>query len=522
MSSRKVSRREFVGGTASAALSAMIVPRHVLGRGFQAPSDTLNVAFAGCGGQGMENASNLTSQNIVALCDVDFGYVDRSLAGRLRIVEGREVGENTLKLRDQFMAAKRYADFREMLDKQKDIDGVVVATPDHAHAIIAKSAMQLKKHVYVQKPLTHSVHEARTLRALAKSTGVVTQMGNQGHSSNDARLINEWIQAGLIGPVREVQVWTNRPTGWWPQGIPRPGRPVPSMPSTAPTPPVYAPNGPKLQAGAPQWNQGMINNLISEGLWANNYSPPSSLDWDLYTAPASHDVAYHPIYHPFNWRGWVDFGVGALGDMGAHLIDHPFWALGLSAPTSIEATSTAWGGGSRNPASYPMATTVHYEFAARGKEPPVRLSWFDGGLYPPRPAMLPDDITLVSEGGVFFIGDKGVLMHQTYGAKPQLFPRELMAKTASVPQTYPRIAVSHEMNWAQACKGEGKTTSPFEYAAQLTETMLLGIVALRAGQGRKLKYDASAMMLTDAGTAPPNAPDPNQFLKPGYRPGWEV
>ncbi|MGH7524535.1 MAG: Gfo/Idh/MocA family protein [Gemmatimonadales bacterium] len=201
MSARKVTRRDFVGGTASAALSAMIVPRHVLGRGFQAPSDTLNVAFVGCGGQGMENASNLTSQNIVALADVDFGYVDRSLAGRLRITEGREPGENTLKLRDQFIAAKRYADFREMLDKQKDIDGVVVATPDHAHAIVAKTAMELKKHVYVQKPLTHSVHEARTLRALAKSTGVVTQMGNQGHSSNDARLINEWVQAGLIGPA---------------------------------------------------------------------------------------------------------------------------------------------------------------------------------------------------------------------------------------------------------------------------------------------------------------------------------
>ncbi|MGH7592934.1 MAG: Gfo/Idh/MocA family protein [Gemmatimonadales bacterium] len=515
MPSRKVTRRHFVAGTANAALSAMIVKRHVLGRGFQAPSDTLNVAFVGCGGQGMENASNLTSQNIVALCDVDFGYVDRSLASRLRIVDGKEPSENSLKLRDQFMAAKRYADFREMLDTQQDIDGVVVATPDHAHAIIAKSAMQLKKHVYVQKPLTHSVHEARTLKALARSSGVVTQMGNQGHSSNDARLINEWVQAGLIGPVREVHVWTNRPAGWWPQGIPRPARPLPSMPAASAAPPVYAPNTPKLQPGAPEWNQTMINHLISQGMWDNNYSPPPSLDWELYTSPCAHDVAYHPIYHPFNWRGWTDFGVGALGDMGAHLIDHPYWALGLTEPTSVEATSTPWGGGSRNPASYPMATTVHYEFAARGKEPPVRLSWFDGGLYPPRPAMLPDDVTLVSEGGVFFIGDKGVLMHQTYGAKPQLFPRDLMQKTAAVPQTYPRITVSHEMNWAEACKGQGRATSPFEYSASLTETMLLGIVALRAGQGRKIRYDADTMTIT-------NLPDANQYLKPGYRPGWEV
>ncbi len=516
MSARKVTRRDFVAGTASAAMSAMIVPRHVLGRGFKAPSDTLNVAIVGAGGKGLDNAEALGGENIVALCDVDFGYVDRQLASRLRIANGREPGASALRLRDQFTAAKRYADFREMLDQQKDIDGLVIATPDHAHAIIAKSAMQLKKHVYVQKPLTHSVHEARVLRDLAKSSGVATQMGNQGHSSNEARLINEWVQAGLIGPVREVQVWTNRPTGWWPQGVPRPARLVPPLPATAAKPEVvYAPGSPKLQAGAPEWNQGMINSLIADGLWNNNYSPPASLNWELFTAPCAHDVAYHPIYHPFNWRGWLDFGVGAIGDMGAHLIDHPYWALGLGAPTSIEATSTAWGGGARNPATYPMATTVHYEFAARGNEPPVRLSWFDGGLYPPRPAALPDDVVLKSEGGVFFIGDKGVLLHETYGQNPQLYPRDLMQKTAAVAQTYPRVTVTHEMNWAQACKGQGKATCPFEYAAGLTETMLLGIVALRAGQGKKIRYDATNMSVT-------NVPDANQYLKPGYRAGWEI
>jgi predicted dehydrogenase len=516
MSRRKVTRRDFVAGSSSAALSAMIVPRHVLGRGFQAPSDTLGIAVVGCGGQGMENTNNLTSQNIVALCDVDFGYVDRSLAGRLRIANGREPDANALKLLAAHKGATRYADFREMLDKQKDIDAVVVATPDHAHAIIAKSAMQLKKHVYVQKPLTHSVHEARTLRALAKSTGVVTQMGNQGHSSNNARLINEWVQAGLIGPVHEVAVYTNRPVGFWPQGVPRPGRAIPS-PQTPGTPDVYAPGTPKQQAGAPEWGSREINNLIAEGLWNSNYSPPASLNWDLYTAPCAHDVAYHPIYHPFNWRGWLDFGVGAIGDMGAHLIDHPFWALGLSAPISVEATSTPWGGNNQRmpSATYPAAMTAHYEFAARGNQPPVRLSWYDGGLYAPRPAALPDDVVLKSEGGVFFIGEKGILLHETYGQNPQLYPRELMQKTASVAQTYPRITVSHEMNWVNACKGDGHATSPFEYAAQLTETMLLGIVALRAGQGKKILYDAANMNIT-------NAPDANQFLKPGYRPGWEV
>jgi predicted dehydrogenase len=514
MTHRKVTRRDFVAGSASAMMSAMIVPRHVLGRGFQAPSDTLNFAIAGCGGQGMSNATELTSQNLVALCDVDFGYVDRQLAGRLRITNGKDPDTNTLKLRDQYMGAKRYADFREMLDKQKDIDALVVATPDHAHAIIGKTAMQLKKHVYIQKPLAHSVHETRVLRDVARSTGVVTQMGNQGHSTDDARLINEWVQAGLIGAVREVHVWTNRPAGWWPQGVPRPGRAIP-RPAAPQTDAVYAPGSPKTVVGAPQWSQGTINNLISEGLWADDYSPPDSLHWDLYTAPCPRDVPYHPIYHPFNWRGWVDFGVGALGDMGAHLIDHPYWALGLTAPTSVEATSTAWGGSQRNPASYPLATTVHYEFAARGNQPPVRLSWFDGGLYPPRPAMLPDDVTLESEGGVFFIGDKGVLMHGTYGQKPTLFPRDLMQRTATVKPTYPRIATSHEMNWVNAIKGTDKTTSPFEYAGALTETMLLGVAALRAGQGKKLLYDASTMSFT-------NAPDANQYLAPGYRAGWEV
>lgn len=510
----KLTRREFVAGTANAAAAAMIVPRHVLGRGYRAPSDTLNIAVVGCGGKGMDNAAALTSQNIVALCDVDFGYVDRQLASRLRIVDGKDPAALNLALRDQFARAKRYADFRVMFDQQKDIDAVVVATPDHAHAIIAKTAMQLRKHVYVQKPLTHSVHEARVLRELARTSGVVTQMGNQGHSSDDARLINEWVQAGLIGNVREVHVWTDRPAGWWPQGVPRPARAIPRPPVPQPDV-VYAPGTPKTVPGAPQWDAGTISDLIANGLWEASYSPPDTLDWDLYVAPTPHDVSYHPIYHPFNWRGWLDFGVGALGDMGAHLIDHPYWALGLTAPVSVEATSTPWGGSARHPATYPAATTVHYQFAARGNMPPVKLTWFDGGLFPPRPDLLPDDVVLPDDGGVFFLGDKGLLMHQTYGEKPRLYPEALMEKTASVPKKYPRITVSHEMNWALACMGQGTATSPFEYAAALTETMLLGIVALRAGHGKKILYDAVNMQVT-------NIPEANQYLRPEYRTGWEV
>jgi predicted dehydrogenase len=503
MSRRKFSRRQFVAGTGQAAMAAMIVPRHVLGGvGFRAPSDILNVAIVGAGGQGMNNAEQLVSENIMALCDVDFGYVERQLAGR-GMDGNKNPRPNGLKLQEQFGKAKRYADFREMLDKEKGIDGLVIATPDHAHAAIAKAAMELKKAVYVQKPLTATVGEARMLKELARTTGVVTQMGNQGHSTTDARLINEWIQAGLIGTVREVHIFTNRPI--WPQGLVRP-----AVPPTR-TPPTPPPAG--VPAGPPQWNQTMVNDAMALGMWSANVPVPDTLNWDLYHGPIANKVPYHPIYHPFNWRGWTDFGAGALGDMGAHLIDAPFWALGLGLPSSIEATSTPWGGGSRTPASFPQATTVHYEFPATADRPGVKLNWFDGGLMPPRPDGLPDDFNFNREGQVIFIGDKGLLLHETYGLKPQLFPRSLQERTASIPAKYPRIETSHEMNWANAAKGIGQASSPFEHAATLTEVMLLGLVALRTGQGRKILYDGANMKVT-------NAPEANQYLTREYRAGW--
>ncbi|HXN75357.1 MAG TPA: hypothetical protein VN876_01905 [Gemmatimonadaceae bacterium] len=273
-----------------------------------------------------------------------------------------------------------------------------------------------------------------------------------------------------------------------------------------------------------------MNQLLASALG----SPPAppGLRWDLYVGGVAEGVPYHPIYHPFNWRGWIDFGVGALGDMGAHLIDHPFWALGLTYPTSIEATSTQWGTmpippdpkaaagtrearGYNKPVSYPVATAVHYQFPARGPQPPVKLNWYDGGLYPPRPDVLPDDVTLRSEGGVIFIGEKGILMNDTYGSNPRLFPVSLAEDAALVPKTYPRITWSHEMNWVKAIKGEAKSSSPLEYAAQLTETMLLGIVALRTGQGRKILYDGENMRVT-------NIADANQYLTREYRAGWAV
>ena len=492
----KRSRRRFLADSATMAFGATILPRHILGRGFQAPSDTLNIAICGPGGMGMSNTEQLLSENIVALCDVDFGYVERSLQGRVKPANGKP-GPTAEKLSAAMMKAARYADFREMLAKQKNIDAVLIATPDHLHAVIAKAAMEAGKHVYVQKPLTYSVHEARVLSETARRTKVVTQMGNQGHSSDDARLINEWIRAGVIGPVREVHVWTNRPI--WPQGIPRPAAPPADFPSLA-----------KLD----WWGQWAMNSIVG-GAMNGDYPRPDGLNWELYLGPVPKDVPYHPVYHPFRWRGWLDFGASALGDMGAHLVDHPFWALDLGMPTSIEATSTAWGGTDDQPVSYPQAMVAHYQFAARNSMPAVRMSWFDGGLMPPRPAQLPDSVVLDREGGVVFIGDQGILLHGTYGSKPRLYPDALMEAAAVVPKTMPRIVTSHEMNWATACKGQGQTTSPIEYAARLTEVMLLGIVALRAGQGVKIQYDGAAGQIT-------NNPKANQYLTREYRAGWSV
>jgi len=517
MSDKVPSRREFVESTAKAALAAafvapkfpMIVPRHVLGGpGYTAPSDQFNFAVAGFGGMGSGNAEALVSggANLVAVCDVDMGFSNSNVTSKEKMRDGSPRPDG-VKLREQFDKAKKYADFREMLDKSKDIDGVVIATPDHNHAIIAKSAMQLGKHVYVQKPLTTTVHEARVLAQLAKDNPkIVTQMGNQGHSSEGARLINEWIQAGLIGKVTQVDIWTNRPI--WPQGVPRP---------LAPQPPVFG--------AVPGWGMGNINGMTAGAMGSVIYPPPKELRWDLYLGGTPEDVPYHPVYHPFNWRGWVEFGVGAIGDMGAHLVDHPFWALNLAPPVSIEASSTPWGttpivppptsGPRSRQVSYPQSMVVHYEFAARGKEPPVKMSWYDGGLQPARPDALPDDAVMQREGGVIFHGEKGILLHDTYGSNPKLFPATLMEKAAKVPKSIARVEGKHEFNWVNACQGKGTTVSPFSYASALTETMLLGIVALRAGQGKKILYDSANMRVT-------NAPEANAFLTREYRKGWEV
>ena len=499
-----ISRREFVTNVAATTAGLTIVPRHVLGRGQTPPSDRLNIAGVGVGGMGRVNLFNLAvDNNIVALCDVDWDYAGRawgSLDADLKREQERlpKVKDETARKNSEHRIAalkkliaedvpkqKRYTDFREMFDKQKDIDAVVVATPDHLHATVAMAALDLEKHVYVQKPLCWSVDEARKLSRKARQTPkAVTQMGNQGHSWDDGRKAVEWVQSGAIGDVREVHIWTNRPLAYWPQGIPKPE--------------------PQRLESEPRWNMNGVMTRLANAMGI--YARPDSLNWDLFLGPGPVED-YHPVYHPFNWRGWVNWGVGAIGDMGAHLIDHAYWALELGLPTTIETTSTPF-----NKACFPMATTTYYEFPARGSKPAVKLTWYDGGLTPPKPMEL-GDTQLNGEGGALLIGSKGKLIYDTYGLKPRLLPESLEKSVGTPPQSLPRIATSHEVNWANAAKGKGEASTPFEYAARLTEVMLLGIVALRAG--KRIHYDGEDMRIT-------NLPEANEFLKREYRKGWTL
>ncbi len=521
--SSPLSRRDFVAGSSTLALGAMMVPRTVLSAPagaprHRAPGAKLNIAMVGIGGMGMNNMSQVLDENVVAVCDVDFGYVERSLQGRLKPRSGEPTPRNVL-LGETYQKATKYADFREMLEKQKDIEAVMIATPDHMHATIALAAMKMGKHVYVQKPLAYSVHETRLLlKAATDNPHLATQMGNQGHSMEGSHRISEVINSGILGKVHEVHVWTDRPVRYWAQGIPRPraataAAATGAAPATGTTP--AAPPPPNTR---PQWNMGTVDNAVRAAMAANDQTPPDGMNWDLYLGTAP-EIPYHPAYHPFAWRGWIDFGVGSIGDMGAHLIDQPFTSLGLTWPTSIVASSSPWGGGNQNPASYPMATFVQYEFPKVGKRDAVKLYWYDGGLMPPRPAMLPDDVPMNNPGsdggGGMFIGEKGIMLYETYGNKPRIYPENIARKVEQLPVTLPRITTSHEMNWVGAAKGENKASSPFSQASPLTETMLLGIVALRAGQGRKVLYDGPNMKVT-------NIPEANQYLTRVYRQGWEL
>lgn len=499
---KRLDRREFLSTAGAAAMAPLVLPRHLARGGRGAPSATLNVACVGVGGMGMNNMAQLLDENVVAVCDVDFPFVERGLANRLRPRDG-VVPPAATRLQEAYTKAAKFTDFRVMLERQRDIDAVLIATPDHTHAVIAQAAMELGKHVYVQKPLTWSVYEARLLARTAASTRVVTQMGNQGHSGDGSRRVVEIVRSGVLGPVREVHIWTDRPVRYWAQGIPRPPREAPSLPPIDP-------------ANPPRWNMGTVERAVTAMMASHPQAPPPGLDWDLFLGPAQ-EVPYHPAYHPFSWRGWVEFGGGALGDMGAHLVDQAYWALELTQPTAITTSSSPWGGPADNPATFPLAVMAEYEYPARGNAPPVKLFWYDGGLMPPRPPFLPDDTALPrgDGGGGVLIGSRGILTYETYGNRPRVYPEAVAAEAEAVAPTLPRIEGSHEANWAAACKGETEPSCPFDYAGPLTETMLLGMAALRAGAGKKVMYDATAMRFTNDDRA-------NAALTRDYRTGWRI
>jgi len=454
MKNKVISRRDFMGRTATAAAGLMIVPRHVLGgRGYTAPSDTVNIGCIGVGGKGSSDIRSCSTENIVALCDVDDTQMARFLKS----------DRNTPEQKAMYDKAAKYQDFRVMLKKEKDIDAVTVSTPDHCHAVAAMMAMKMGKHMFVQKPLTHTIKEARALAETAKKMGVVTQMGNQGHAGEGGRLINEWIWDGAIGEVREVHCWTNRPI--WPQGIDAPQE-IPSVPST--------------------------------------------LNWDVWLGPARFRP-YHPAYHPFKWRGFWDFGTGALGDMGAHILDHPFWALKLGHPTSVQASSTPF-----TKDSCPIAEIVTYEFPQRGNLPPVTLKWYDGGMMPPRPEGLePGRMMGDSGGGGIFVGSKAKLMFSTYGDNPRIVPESKMKEYKRPEKTIPR-SPGIQAEWIEAIKSGKKSSTDFSYSGKLTEVMLLGNAAVLAQEHKTaLEWDGGKMEFT-------NLPEANRFLHFEYRPGWAI
>ncbi|MBL9137241.1 MAG: Gfo/Idh/MocA family oxidoreductase [Verrucomicrobiales bacterium] len=464
-----IRRRVFLRRTVLAAATVQIVPGRVLGLGGEAaPSNRLNIAGIGVGGQGGHDVSQFPNDNIVALCDVDW----RHAAGTFK----------------KFPQAQKFKDYREMLDKVKEIDAVVVGTPDHQHAFASMAAIRRGKHVYCEKPLTHSVWEARQVAEAARQARLSTQMGNQGQASEETRRLCEIVWSGAIGKVTEVHIWTDRPSRglfdeYWPQGVRRPSD----------TPPV-----------------------------------PADLDWDLWLGPAPMRP-YHPIYAPFKWRGWWDFGTGALGDIGCHSFDPVFRALKLGAPTSVQASSSRV-----NEETFPLASMVTYQFPARPAEvqlnnfqvanltgtdagaiamPPVKLVWYDGGLRPPRPADLEDDEVL-GDNGRLLVGTEGYIL----GGR--IYPEKRRIEVGRLEAKIPRVPQGAYAEWSACCKQNTRAGSHFDWAGPLAETVLLGNVGLRVQLREKLTR--SQLLWDSAGFQFTNVPEANAFLRRTYREGWSL
>lgn len=443
---KSLTRRKFLGTSAAAIAGLTIVPRHaVSGLGHTAPSDKLNIAGVGIGGRGAGVISVVSqTENIVSLCDVDWN-------------------PRVQKIFSTYPNARKHKDFRVMLDKDKDIDGVIIATPDHTHAIISLDAMRRGKHVYTEKPLTHTIKEARMLTEAARKYKVATQMGNGGQATDGPRRLREAIWDGAIGPVHEVHVWTDRANKglsetYWPQGVKRPDD----------TPPV-----------------------------------PETLDWDLFIGPAPMRP-YNPSYHPFNWRGWWNFGTGALGDMGCHMMDPIFRALKLKYPTNFQGVSTLV-----NDETYPLGSMVTYEFPDREGMPPVVLTWYDGGLRPPVIHEIEEGVKM-GAGGTLFIGEKGKILNDV------IFPKS-RRDSYKRPTPYIPSSPGHEMEWILACKGGAPAGSNFDWAGPLTETVILGNIPLR----RELRDILGGQVLTfDPVNLSINLPEANKFIQNEYREGW--
>jgi predicted dehydrogenase len=477
----QTSRRSFLKKSGLTAVGISIIPRHVLGKGFIAPSDKLNIAVVGGGGKGFSDAVNVYNNgtsNIAAICDVDWNRAARAF--------------------EKFPMAQKFKDYRKLLDSVKDIDAITVSTPDHTHAVITLAAMQLNKHVYVQKPLTHNIYEARVLTNAANKYQIVTQMGNQGASGIGVKTMAEWFDSGIIGTVNQVHVWTNRPV--WPQGI--------KSPTDKPA--------------------------ILDGL-----------DWDSWIGPAEY-VDYHPLYHPFKWRGWWNFGTGALGDMGCHLMDPPYRVLGLGYPLEVESSvgsifTQDWTP-DYYPESCPPSSRTQLKFAANEKNPSeVKLNWTDGGLRPFHPELIPADHPIGDENsanGVMMIGEKGIMTCGTYGRNTKIYlntgeiitPKESVEpeSTIALPEN------GHHSHWVEACKsGYGSKkhkalTSSFDFAGPLTESILMGNLAIRSYNyrekvGNRHEYPGRKKLLWDgANMKITNFEPANQFVKRTYRAGWKM